>query len=100
MKKVLVLAIFSAAALIGCAAPQVPPPVMEGKPTPVCEYGGQISGSTVVCNPRFTLMPSSMAYSNGKIMFDNKTRQDCWAGGTGGRGPDAVTLPTCSSLGE
>ncbi len=94
-------ALLSTVALIGCATPQAPPaPVVETKTVPVCEYGGQISGTTVVCSPRFTPMPSSMIYSNGKIMFDNKTRQDCWAGGSGGRGPDAVSLPTCNSLGE
>jgi hypothetical protein len=72
----------------------------ETKVTPVCEYGGQISGNTVVCNPRFTPVPSAMAYSVGKIMFDNKTAQDCWAGDSKGRGPDAVSLPTCGSLGN
>jgi hypothetical protein len=97
----LLLVLFGTTMLIGCTAEKLPPqPVVETKVTPVCEYGGQISGNTVVCNARFTPMPSAMMYSVGKIMFDNKTKQDCWAGQDGGRGGDAVNLPTCSSLGN
>ena len=95
----LLFGVSSAATLVGCTPVAQPQPVVETKLTPVCEYGGQISGATFVCNPRFTPMPSPNMWSVGKVFFDNKTAQTCWGGPEfGNRGQADVNLPTCNSL--
>jgi hypothetical protein len=94
--------ILAALLSVGCEAPPKAPTLQAApapKSVPVCAYGGQIAGDTVVCNARFTPMPSPNMWSVGKVFFDNKTARTCWGGDPNGtRGTADVSLPSCSDL--